>query len=688
MARPLSTQREHFFLLLPLVMLADESRLPFLAKLAQRVPFAPAGAFLAAGLLLIALLTLAIYAFRRQGKRPAIDGNAGGDQVRTVAPAAAAPAGAGQENDAPTTEELAVALHQAELFKATQRQLQELSVLHAVASAGAEASSEDDLIEHVTQIIGETLYPDDFGILLTNSSGTHLKVPPSYRTGNGPGNELIPLGKGVTGSVAESGQPMRIGDVRLTEMYIETRPGTRSELCVPLKVGRRVIGVLNVESDRQDAFSAKDERLLTTLAGQLATAIEKVRLLEQAQQEIKERKRAEMALRSAHHRLEQRVKERTAELTLLNRASRALVTTLDLEELLEIVLGEARRLLNVAACSVWLEDRETGEIVCELSTGPRHHLVQGWRMAPGEGIAGWVTQSGQSLVIRDAQQDERHNPQVGEAINLVTRSLLCVPLIVKGKPIGVLQALDILPNRFDDNERELMESLAAVAASAVENARLYEQARQDAETKSILLQEVNHRVKNNLSVIMGLLFAEQRRASIEDQEAYQSVMLDLGQRVQGLAVVHSLLSAAEWSPLLLTELARHIIRTSLRALPPEHRVDVTVSPSPVHVSPEQAHNIALVLNELVTNTIKYGLQDATGAISVTIGQTDDLIELAYEDNGPGYPEHILQAPFVHGTVGFHLLQNIVERSLRGSAMLRNKTGGSGAVTVVQFKAEV
>jgi GAF domain-containing protein len=687
MARPLSTQREHFFLLLPLVMLADESRLPFLAKLAQRVPFAPAGAFLAAGLLLIALLTLAIYAFRRQGKRPAIDGNAGGDQVRTVAPAAAAPAGAGQENDAPTTEELAVALHQAELFKATQRQLQELSVLHAVASAGAEASSEDDLIEHVTQIIGETLYPDDFGILLTNSSGTHLKVPPSYRTGNGPGNELIPLGKGVTGSVAESGQPMRIGDVRLTEMYIETRPGTRSELCVPLKVGRRVIGVLNVESDRQDAFSAKDERLLTTLAGQLATAIEKVRLLEQAQQEIKERKRAEMALRSAHHRLEQRVKERTAELTLLNRASRALVTTLDLEELLEIVLGEARRLLNVAACSVWLEDRETGEIVCELSTGPRH-LVQGWRMAPGEGIAGWVTQSGQSLVIRDAQQDERHNPQVGEAINLVTRSLLCVPLIVKGKPIGVLQALDILPNRFDDNERELMESLAAVAASAVENARLYEQARQDAETKSILLQEVNHRVKNNLSVIMGLLFAEQRRASIEDQEAYQSVMLDLGQRVQGLAVVHSLLSAAEWSPLLLTELARHIIRTSLRALPPEHRVDVTVSPSPVHVSPEQAHNIALVLNELVTNTIKYGLQDATGAISVTIGQTDDLIELAYEDNGPGYPEHILQAPFVHGTVGFHLLQNIVERSLRGSAMLRNKTGGSGAVTVVQFKAEV
>lgn len=588
---------------------------------------------------------------------------------------------------------MAITIQQTELIKATRRQVRELSVLHAVATARAEATSEEALLERATEIIGDNLELENFGIMLLDEEGTHLTVPRSYRGVEGAEAMSVAVGKGITGRVAKSGNPIYVPDVRAIDDYIEASPQTRSELCVPLKVHDRAIGVINAESREVDYFSEADERLLTTLGQQLATAIEKVRLFEQAQQELRERKRVEAALRQAHDELEQRVRERTAELTLLNRATRALVSTLELSEVFVIVLEEARRLMDVGACSVWLEDPATGELVCRHNTGPQSDTVQGWRLAPGEGVAGWVTQNGQSVVLQDAQADQRHNREVGEAINLTTRSILSVPLIVKGTPIGALQVLDSEPDRFDKTDLELMESLAAVAASAVDNARLYRQARQDAETKSILLREVNHRVKNNLSVIVGLLYAEQRLAGEQEAASSQAVRRDLINRIQGLATVHSLLSASEWAPLLLTDLAQQLIRSSLQALPPEAHVEVEVPPSPVRVSPDQAHNLALILNELVTNTIKYALSGRTaGRITVDVSQEKEMIELVYGDDGPGYPEEMVQGDRSQGNVGFHLVNNLVERSLRGTLTLRNRTDGEGegkgAVAVLTFRSDV
>lgn len=590
-------------------------------------------------------------------------------------------------------DQLAIAIQQTELIKATRRQVRELSVLHAVATAGAEATSEEALLERATEIIGGNLELENFGIMLLDAEGAHLKVPRSYRGIEQEELMTIALGEGITGRVAESGDPLYVPDVRAIDYYIEASPHTMSELCVPLKVRDQVIGVVNAESRKVNYFSEADERLLVTLGQQLATAIEKVRLFEQAQQELQERKRIEAALRQAHDELEQRVRERTAELTLVNRATRALVSTLELSEVFVIVLEEARRLMDVGACSVWLEDPATGELVCRHNTGPQSEKVQGWRMKPGEGIAGWVTQHGESLVLRDAKADQRHYREVDEAINLTTRSILSVPLIVKGRSIGALQVLDSEPNRFDETDLELMESLAAVAASAVDNARLYRQARQDAETKSILLREVNHRVKNNLSVIVGLLYAEQRLAGKPKMTSSQAVRRDLINRIQGLATVHSLLSDSEWAPLSLTELAEQLVRSSLQALPPEAHVEIAVSPSPVRVSPDQAHNLALVLNELVTNTIKYALADrSAGRITVDASEEDGTIKLVYGDDGPGYPEEMLQGGKLQGNVGLHLISNLVERSLQGNLELRNRSDedvdGPGAVAVLTFGAEV
>jgi len=152
-------------------------------------------------------------------------------------------------------------------------------VLHEVALVSTQVDTIDKLIERVTEIIGKNLFPDNFGILLMEAGQGVLHPHPSYRFGSAKDrfpNE-IPLGRGISGQVAQTGQPIRIGNVRGIQNYLDVDQRTSSELCVPIKLKDRVLGVINAENIRTDAFSMDDELLLGTLAGQLATAIEQLR---------------------------------------------------------------------------------------------------------------------------------------------------------------------------------------------------------------------------------------------------------------------------------------------------------------------------------------------------------------------------------------------------------------------------
>lgn len=214
----------------------------------------------------------------------------------------------------------AIAIENARLFEAQQhelaeriraeaearRQLNELSVLHAIGKAAAAAAHEDELLAQVVPLIGDRLYPDIIGVLLVDPATGALSVHPASR-GMRPEQwpESVPAGTGLIGQVASRGQARRIPDVQLEPAYLPFHPGIRSEMCVPLKAGERVIGVINLESERVAGFSEADERLLGTIAGQLASAIEHLR--------------AQAKIRQLNIALEQRVQERTAQLEEANR---------------------------------------------------------------------------------------------------------------------------------------------------------------------------------------------------------------------------------------------------------------------------------------------------------------------------------------------------------------------------------
>ena len=171
---------------------------------------------------------------------------------------------------------------------ALQRQLKELTVLHAVTVAGTEGDFEDEIIESVVNISSE-IYDEVCGVLLLNNKGDILTPHPSYRgadTSKWSGG--TPITEGVTGKSVSLGITQRIDDVTKEPKFIEITPGMQSELCIPIRVNRRIIGVFNVESKRLGAYDDEDEQFLNTVAASLGTALERLRLFKQERQRATE----------------------------------------------------------------------------------------------------------------------------------------------------------------------------------------------------------------------------------------------------------------------------------------------------------------------------------------------------------------------------------------------------------------
>jgi len=212
------------------------------------------------------------------------------------------------------------------------------------------------------------------------------------------------------------------------------------------------------------------------------------------------------------------------------------------------------------------------------------------------------------------------------------------------------------------------------------------QLRKYTETLTVLLREVNHRVKNNLSALIGMLHMEENRISVSGDVGYIHILRDLISRIRGLATVHSMLSASNWQPLEISQLCEQLIQAIIIGLPVNHKVLLNIDHSPLKINSNQAHHLTLVINELATNSVKYGLNDnSNGLIEVKIQETDNKIHLVFRDNGPGYPDSMIHGDFFNVNIGFELIRGIVTQSLDGDLLLRNE---EGAVTEILFVNEL
>ncbi|MGO4496067.1 PP2C family protein-serine/threonine phosphatase [Paenibacillus sp. 2RAB27] len=192
-------------------------------------------------------------------------------------------------------------------------------------------------------------------------------------------------------------------------------------------------------------------------------------------------------------------KRRVAELELertmqLFDVSLEVNSTIRKQDLLVKIMETSSRIMNAEASSVILVDEEKGELFFDLALGAKGDEVREIRLKIGEGIAGWVAQTGKSVKIDDAARDERWSSKVAKRVDYPTRNMLCVPLVSKGKIIGVLQVLNKRGDApFTDRDLQLLESIASPTAASLENAMLY-----DALKKSVHALKVTTAAKERM----------------------------------------------------------------------------------------------------------------------------------------------------------------------------------------------
>ena len=195
------------------------------------------------------------------------------------------------------------------------------------------------------------------------------------------------------------------------------------------------------------------------------------------------------------------------------------------------------------------------------------------------------------------------------------------------------------------------------------------------QSQEILLQEVNHRVKNNLYTIVGLLQKyEDKIVHAEPSDSSKSIV-DIIRRVESLSLVHTMLSGANWSPIPLADLVTNISEHIINDLPHKKPINLIVSPSSIKLDNSQCQTISLVINEIITNAIKHSNTVADVLmISVKIDFDEENIYLNITDNGVGFPQKILAHKFKKSKLGFYLIFGLITKHSCNSIKISNHNG--------------
>ncbi len=172
------------------------------------------------------------------------------------------------------------------------------------------------------------------------------------------------------------------------------------------------------------------------------------------------------------------MQKRLRELTFLHETSRVLAATLDLDSVLRSLMAQVRDYFQVEATSVAMLDEEAGELVFRVAVGEAAEEVTGLRMSSDLGVVGWVARSGESLLVPKTRANGRFYAGVDESTGFETRVILAVPIKAHDRTIGVIEVINPTDGAFDDDAQRLLLSVADLAAVAIQNAELYERARQ------------------------------------------------------------------------------------------------------------------------------------------------------------------------------------------------------------------
>lgn len=538
--------------------------------------------------------------------------------------------------------------------------LARLEALHRINRAANSSLHLTAMLDLVVEAVADVIGSDTCSIWSYNEETDELAL----RAARGLNPEAIGqvrlrLGQAITGEAARSRQPIAARDARAHPAYeyiaMLGEEKYQSQVSVPILRYSvdRLVGVLTLKTIEPHTFDEDDLRFLRTVAGELAIAIENAQLYQQT---------------------DARLREKVRELATLQRVSARMAETLDLGEVLQIIAYNAAELGHTQRVDIIRVDRDTGELDFMASYGEEGPLA-----APR-------AQAVRDLIREVVQRVTPLRADPGGLVGLTSAQRPAAPsdrFSIFGMPLRTMRGViggiclhygdDIGPS---DELYHLLASFANAAAIAIENAQLYAEAQRNLTVKSALLQEMHHRVRNNLQTVAGLLRMQMRRSKEQSAALQESVS-----RIQSIAAVHDLLSREDIGVTTLDDVAKRVVEEASTSLtPPGVRFRFHVDGHGVEVSSRQATLLALLINEMVGNALRHGLRDRTQGDVWIGGRVEGAhVLVTVEDNGRGLPPDF--APERESGLGMQIIRTLVGTDLGGSVTMAPRAEGGTRVTI-------
>ena len=587
----------------------------------------------------------------------------------------------------------AIAIENARLFKETDHRALQLAAASEVARDATAILDVERLLSETVRRISERFGFYHAGLFLLDDKREYAVLQAASSEG---GRRMLERGHrlrvgevGIVGFVTHTGTPRIALDVGEDAVHFSNPdlPQTRSEMAVPLTMRGQVIGALDVQSTEVCAFTDGDVATVQIIADHLANAIENARLYEELQREA-------------------------GQLALINQVAAAISSTLDLEEILQTLVNELARVMEVEQCAIAIFDerKEYGDVVAEYledgcvpSTGVRIPLSDN----PSIEL---VRQTKKPVAVRDAQ----HDPRMAKVWDILrerrTQSIMIVPIVINDEVVGTI-GLDSVtsPRDFIREEQWLAETIAHHAAIAIQNAQQYEELKR---TKGLVGARTalawtgmasaawRHTIGNYATTVQDLVELARRdlAASIPSDRVCGRLdrIKDMANKIRTTPITAPLHAEEGVRSVAISELLRERVKQLWGRAPYEDvqvSFDVRLEESvTVRASPDWLRR---AFDILVENAVEAMADSATKQLTIVTQVKSGGVELSITDTGIGIPDEVLkrlfQAPIPRpkGSKGLGvglLMAHTIIQTYGGDIRLAS-TGSSGTTMVVWLPVE-
>jgi len=509
--------------------------------------------------------------------------------------------------------------------------------IFALMDAIPRATSEENLLSELVQEIERISGGESCDILLRESGDVLVQRASTHAPEF---NRRLRLGKGIglCGHVFQNGKPLFLTKDADKHPDFAHYPGSEERVYDAMAVlpipGS--LGVLVIGKGTPWRFKLAEKKLFETLA----TAVGRVIL----------------GFRHAYQTGNQ-----SNRLGALSEVSKTISTSPYVEEILQLLVNLTAQQFNYRVCTVRLLDENRQELVLRATQAPAKAYQRKRAIKLGESIAGRAIAENRPIIVPDVQVEDDY---IGHdlAVEQGLRSMICIPLTIQDRAVGVLSCYTTDVRSFAQDEIKALETLAKQAAVSIEHAKL--------QVRDTLMQEMHHRVKNNLQQVASLLRLQMRHGQYKTLD---EAMNDSLARILAIAAVHDLLSREDLDHVGIKSISETLVLHQQSSLMlPNRTIKFDVRGVDVRLNMTQATQIALVLNELILNAVEHGFKVTTsGEIHINVEEKEEEVSIWVSNSGDSLPPDFDIATASH--LGLQIVENLV-RGLGGKFSLKNVLG--------------